>query len=502
MQNNTSDRSAGVIAKIARNSTVILAAKLIEITASLILLMILSRMFVLSRFGEFAFVNAIVLAFQPLINLELNTILIREMARNRNCETSYLGGGLLLKFFLIILFIIAAITLDFVMNFDPILRIAFYLAVAGEIFQQLSWVFSAVFMARERMEFEPLLSLVYRVASVGGIGLVAIFHPGDTIASSGFILVFLILAASQGLRALTGLLVATRLMKGMKIQWSLSAARKILQQSWIMGIATFCTGLSLRVDVFFLRYFKGPDFVALFHLPHMFTLQVQIIAVSVVTALFPVFSRWGTDKLEAQRFRTAQDMSIRVMSSFGLLLALFTSLFPNWIIYLLGGSTFSDASPVLIILAWCVPILFLNYLAANLLTAIKKQRYLIYGAAFSLILNAVLDYFWIPQFDVIGASVATVISYTFQLIIVLFLLRKYSGNPLHFATALGVPWTICLSGAALVWFIDGTIVNFSLAGGLFRSGVILVAGGLLWILQPTEVKKLLLKSRRSFKRHA
>ncbi|MCD4654035.1 oligosaccharide flippase family protein [bacterium] len=491
--------SGGLAFRIARNSTVILSAKIIEISASLIVLMMLSRMLGMSRFGDFAFINAVILAFQPLVNLELNTILIREMARNRDCEKAYLGGGLLLKLFLIGLFVIAAVVLDFSMGFAPLLRIAFYLAVAGEIFQQLTWVFSAVFMARERMEFEPLLSLIFRVTSVGGIALVAFFHPRETMATSGFVMVFLILAASQGLRALAGMLIASQLLKGLRIQWSLTVAKKIIQQSWIMGVATFCTGLSLRVDVFFLRYFKGSDCVALFHLPHMFTLQVQILAISLVTALFPVFSRWGTDKLEAHRFRQAQDISIRIMTSFGLFITLVTVLYPNWIIRLLGGTTYLEASTALTILAWCIPVLFLNYLGANLLTAIKKQHYLIYGATFSLVLNVVLDFLWIPKYDILGASIATVISYSLQLLIVLALLRKYTGNSLHFAKALCLPWAICLTGAALGWFVEGSLVVVSAIGIIFRLGILIIVGGLLWILQPTEVKQMIAQSRKTLK---
>jgi len=480
---------SGLVNRIARNSTVVLTAKLIEISASLIIMMILSRMLSLARFGDFAFVTAVVLAFQPLVNLELNTILIREMAGNRHRERELLGGGLLLKLVLIVLFVVSAIALDSVTHFEPTLRIAFFLAVAGEIFQQLTWVYSAVFMARERMEFEPLLSLVFRLSSVAGVILVALLCPAEKMISTGFILVFLILASCQGLRAIAGMIIAAKFVRGFRIQWSIRVAKELISQSWIMGIATFCTGLSLRVDVFFLKYFLGSDQVALFHLPHMFTLQIQILAISAVTALFPVISRWGSDSKKKKQFQKAQDISIRIIAVFGLLIALTANLYPNLILRILGGSSFVSASRSLVILAWCVPILFLNYLGANLLTAIKKQQLLIYGASISLGLNVVLDYLWIPVYGITGAAVATLLSYGVQLIIVLFLLRKHTGYSLHILSAMVLPGSICVGAAFSAWSINGLITSQTGVDFVCRAGILIMSAVLLWKCIPAHVKQ-------------
>jgi len=475
---------------------VVFAAKAIESTASLIVMMLLTRMLQLQRWGDFAFINAIVLAFQPLINLELNTILIREMARNRIREKALLGGGLLVKLCLVTLFVICAVILDRTLQLEPLLRMAFYLAVAGEVFQQVSWVYSTVFMARERMEFEPLLSLVFRVTSVGGIILTAVLVPRDRWTTTGFFMVFLIMAVSQALRATAGMVIASRFLKSFRVQWSFSVARELLHQSWIMGIATFCTGLTLRLDIYFLRYFKGSETVGLFHLPHMYSLQIQILAVSVVTALFPVMSRWAGDMQQKERYRKAQDLGIRTINLFGLSIAAVSVLFPEWIIRLLGGSAYMPAQPALIILAWIIPILFLNYLCTNLLITIQKQALLIYGAVVSLVLNTALDILWIPRYGIIGASVATVISYASQLMIVLILLKIHSRNPLHFMSAVGIPWLFCAGAAVLARYTIPVLSSTPVVDYVFRGAT---AAGIIFgmlALQPGEVRRMIVQSRR------
>ncbi len=490
------DLQHGVLGRVAKNSVVVLAAKSIEIFSSLIIMMMLARMLQPARYGDYALIQAIILSFQPLINLEINTILIREMAAQRSRERILLGGGMLLKAMLVIAFVVSAIILERFVEFDPIMRVAFYLAVLAEVFQQIMWVYSAVFMARERMEFEPLLSLVFKVTALSGIGIVALVVPENLMGTNGFVLVFAIMAFSQFLRALIGMIIVSGFLKHYRIQWSLSVAKELISQSWIMGIATFCTGLSLRIDIYFLRYFRSSEEIALFHIPHMFTLQIQILAISVVTALFPVFSRWSYSNHDAERFKTAQEMSIRLMSISGLGIAATAALFPNLIIRVLGGQAYDAAVPAMVILALCIPILFLNYLMANLLTAIKKQHLLIYGAVISLLLNSLLDYLWVPVYGIVGASVATVISYGVQLAIVMYLLQISGKHGTHAFTSIILPGLLCLAGVGISLWLSWSLVADTLAQAIFRAVLIIVLVTAMVLVQPPSFIKTLKSLRR------
>lgn len=492
-----------LMARVAKNSFVIFIGKIIEITSSMIVLMILARILKPSLYGDYAFINAVVLAFQPLINLEINTILIREMAADRNRERVLLGGGLLLKLILLAVFIISAVILERMIQFTPLLRTAFYLSIAAEIFQQIVWVYSAVFMARERMEFEPLLSLVCKIVTVGGIGLLAIFMSPESMETVGFVLVFVILAVSQLIRAVLGVfIIAANFLNKFKIQWSFAVAKELLQQSWIMGLATFLTGLTLRIDIYFLKYFKSSEEIAIFNIPHMFALQIQILAISLVTALFPVFSRLSApsnDKRET--FGMVQDASIRVMVLLGLSITVISGFFPNIIIQILGGSAYQDSVPILVILSWCIPVLFLNYLGANLLTAMKRQNLLIYGAAASLILNVALDWLWVPAYGNIGASYSTVISYLLQLSIIFFFLYRFSPDMPGMMRAIVMPTAICLTVLSSVWLIEKKVVVQSLASGSIRVIVLLLGLILSFAIQPASFRHILTRAGRGSRLH-
>jgi O-antigen/teichoic acid export membrane protein len=487
----------GMAGRIAKNSFVIFAGKIIEISSSLIIMMMLARILQPSLYGDFALINAIVLSFQPLINLEINTILIREMAADRNRERVLLGGGMLLKAILVGAFIVSAIVLDRIIQFNPVLRAAFFLSVVAEIFQQIVWVYNTVFMARERMEYEPLLSLISKVISVGGIGLLAVFMSHEAMETTGFVLVFGIISFSQFVRAVLGMVIASKFLKRFRIQWSLPVAKELFVQSRVMGLATFFTGLSLRIDVYFLKYFKSSEQIALFHIPHMFALQIQILAISLVTALFPVFSRLRASNDDADRFRIAQDLSIRIMTLVGLSVTLFSSFYPNLIIRILGGQAYDDSIPVMVILSWCIPMLFLNYLGANLLTAMKKQNVLIYGAVTSLLINAGLDLLWIPAYGILGASFATVISYFVQLLTIFFFLHRYSRDPLDIIRAIAIPALLSMAGVSGVWLLQKTPEVRSIASAGLRAFVLIVILGISTAIQPESFRRSLKRVCRS-----
>ncbi len=465
-----------------------LCARLLEAGSGFLVTMILCRYLKPDLFGEFAVINAIVLAFQPLVNLELSTILIREIAREPDKMRNHLGSSLILKVFLLIGFVICAVILDYFLDFKSYLRVAYYLAVSGEVLQQLSSLINTIFMASERMELDAVLTLIFRVISVTGV-IIIVLLPVQTLPhTGGFIALFAVTAVSQFVRLVSGLYLVRKHfnLTGLSAQWA--TIRYLLNQSWIMGVATFCTGLSLRVDVYLLQAIKGPEAVSMFHVPHLFVLQFQIIALALVTALFPALSRWGGDPLSLQKFHQIITLAFRVLMVSGFWIAAGTMVFPEWIIRLIGGSGFEDSVMSLRILAWCIPILFLNYLCANTLTSIKRQEFLIVGAASSLLINVLLDLWWIPDYGATGAAWGTLTAYAFQLGVVLFFLTRFMSQPLRLFSALIIPAGLTASFCGIFVFIDLDSGFISL---VVRMSLWILTGILLVVLQPASFRSMM-----------
>ena len=473
-----------ILRKVAKNALVILLAKAIEAGSSFIIMMILCRYFRPAMYGDYAFVNAIILAFQPLVNMELNTILVREIARNPSRQNELISAGILLKNLLITIFIVSVVSLSAMLDLPSVLKLALFIAAAAEIFQQIFWVFNTMFMAHERMAYETLSTIVYRIFTVGGICIVALPNLHSGASNQGFLIIFWLLCTGHLIRAMFSFWIGRDRFNMKSFRFQPAAMKELIGQSWIMGVATFCTGLSLRVDIYILRAFKGSEAAGVFHLPHMIVLQFQIVALALVTALFPMFSRLGGDGHPEIQFRQVRDIAIRLLTATGLWLALFLVLFPQPIIMVLGGSNFILSQNLLVILAWCVPILFLNFLCSNLLTALKEQNKLIVGAVVSLVFNIFLDLIWVPRYGASGAAWATIISYSVQLIIAFGYLQTRERVSLDLFRSVLLPGALTagLAGICIMAAPEG------LAGYLIRSGVFLMTGVMLYQFQTAQSK--------------
>jgi len=458
------------LTRITKNSLVILLARLIEVGSGFVITMILCRYLEPRLFGDFAFINALVLAFQPLVNLELNTILIREISRDQDSRAELLGSGIFIKFCLLLIFWCAAIGIDLSLGLSGYMKIGLYIAVLGETFQQIYWVFNTLYLAYERMEYDTLMSLIFRTISLTGIILIAVLIPDKSTLSLAFILIFTIFTLAQFIRMIAVVMVSQKFLILKSLHMTYKSVIRLISQTWIMGIATFCTGLSLRIDVYILKALKGSEAVSIFHLPHILVLQVQIIAVAIVTALFPILSRLGKRSVQKQRFHEVRDLSLRVLTVLGLWTAMGIFFFSDVLIRIIGGRMYLSSVLILNILACCIPILFLNYLCANLLTSIGRQAFLIYGASFSLVVNVVLDLLWVPIWGAAGAAWATLISYFIQLVIVLFLLRISEKKSLNIMSTMLFPFILAagitfLAASLPVKFPLNIMVNSLIWGG-------------------------------------
>ncbi len=475
------------VSRIAKNTIVIFISRFIEAGAGFFIMMILCRYLKPALYGDFAFITAIILAFQPIINLELNTILIRDISKYPEKESLLLGSGLLLKFFLFTGFVLGLIIISYSLHFSTGLKTALYIAGAAEILQQLFWIVSSVFIAHEKMEYETFTTLLYRFITVGGICVLALIGMNREVTYLDLALVFCVLLTGHLARLLYGTFIVKKQFHIERLRSGMNMVKQLVRQSWLMGIATFFTGLSLRLDVYIIKAFKGSVEVSMFHLPHMIVLQLQIFSVALVLALFPTFSRLGGEGEPEARFREIREKSMRSLTFIGLIFSLTLILFSDVIIRIMGGSDFINSSPSLRVLAWCVPILFLNYLAANLLISLKWQNLLIVGAGVSLVLNLILDLIWVPRFGALGAAWGTVFAYSCQLLIALFFLSRREGGRLGVVPIVLVPFSI-----AIFAVLGGAMIHswdfFSI---LMRAGLIIVTSGVLFFIQPRDLRQLL-----------
>jgi O-antigen/teichoic acid export membrane protein len=428
------------IARLARNSLFVFVTRGMEMGGAVLTIAVLTRYLGLELFGWYTWVWAVVLFFQPLVNFELNTILTREVSRDPERTPGLLGAALLIKWVLILVFALSIGLLATSLELTAPVRLALIIALLSEIAFQHSMLFSGVFNGFQRMEYDALLTFLFRATQLGGLLLAVLFRWP-------FASLFAIILAGNLLRlALGGVFLVRRFLHRRPVL-ERRLVRYLLGEAALVTVGSTLTSLSFRLDIYLLQWLRDETQVALFHVPHMIVMQLQILPTALVTALFPLLARWRAQ--EQEKLLGAAHLATKLLLLLGGAIGIATTSFARPMVRLLGGRAFDEAAVSLRILIWCAAILFLNFLATYLLITIHQQRKLIVGAVLSLLVNAALDAWLIPGMGHVGAAIGTVVGYASQIIVVYyFLLRHLEGFRLWSSLLAPLLLTAAAAGAA------------------------------------------------------
>ncbi|NJE27091.1 flippase, partial [Thermococcus sp. MV5] len=138
-------------------------------------------------------------------------------------------------------------------------------------------------------------------------------------------------------------------------------------------------------------------------------IQVAMLVPNVVvpTTLPSMARLWKDDKKTLEiLFRK----SFQMLGLVGIVGAIGYYFLAEYGVLLVFGEKFASSIPVLKILSFALPFMFLNSLFGSFLNATGKELTFTKITGFTAILNVVLNYFLILHYGAVGAAVATVVS--------------------------------------------------------------------------------------------
>jgi O-antigen/teichoic acid export membrane protein len=217
-------------------------------------------------------------------------------------------------------------------------------------------------------------------------------------------------------------------------------ARQVLGYGWKLALVEGGSRVLGNADRILLNGFLGATVVGLYAVPVRIVELSQMAGLSVATAVAPSLA--ATDNVEE---RSLQFMtSLRILFCFYVLLSLAVIGFADNLMALLFTKEYLDATPVLRILAFALPLmgvspvmsLTLNYLGY----AGIRAKIVSTAAGLSILLNLLL----IPRWGMIGAAVALVVTQLFYVATQLVVSSR--ALELHISAVLGVLVKILVAG--------------------------------------------------------
>jgi O-antigen/teichoic acid export membrane protein len=451
--------------RMLRNSIFILASRGIQFLSSFFVIIIIARYLSVEQYGEYSFLFAFVSSVMALSYFGIQQVLIREIARNKKSASQSLGAAIQLRSSLSAVAVIIVLLALYFKNPSLLLVIACIVAIASEFFLSFSMLSKSVFQAFEKMIYEPMLTLIYCIVLSVSVAAVIYFDMG-----------FLWLFIAAAFANLVQLVIASYILSSRFIRPSFTIERSVFRQFFknavVIGLGIFFYQNLFRIDVLMLKWFGRIEDVAFFQIPHSLILQIQQVPMSLVIAIFPVFSMLiHTDR---ETMASLYEKIFRFMFIGSMFACMSLFLFSKEIIHLVFGAKYAVSAIAMMIVSLAVVPLFMDMILNGVLIAMNKQKYSAIYAGIALILNALAAIVFIPQYGFIAAAWIAVFSYTFVFICSLYFVEK-NGLSIKWGRVAAKTFTaVFISGTAVFMFKPFSIILSVIGGTILYFGILLL----------------------------
>ena len=365
-------------------------------------------------YGVFSYVLGLAGFFTFFKNIGVDGILTREVAKRPEEKHIYLSTSFWIEIFLLI---ITTLLIIFVAPLFSGVKSAvalFPFVALIFIFDDLRDLFVAFFRGKEKMEFEALIITAGNIALVF-FGFIALYFwptPKSFIAAN---------SAASFVGVLIAIFLLRSFIKGIVKNFKRKLVTPILKSALPFAIGGLAGAFLFNVDIVMLGWWRTTEEIGLYSAAQKLVGILAIFPGFIAAAIFPSLSRFAHSDHERMKVIFKGSLKIIFIVVFPLIMGGF--ILKNSLIGFIFGSNYIPAANIFGILIFSILAVHPLPILSNLLFAFDKQSKMIKYALISSLCNLILNFLLIPEYGMMGAAIATLISF-FVYIILLWLAIK------------------------------------------------------------------------------
>jgi O-antigen/teichoic acid export membrane protein len=403
------------------NTTVQLAGTAINFVTGLTITSLLARYLGAKGFGELS-LALIYFSFAGIIaNLGFSVIIVREISKIKEWDhkeiSAMISSGLILRI-LSTIFGIFGLALYIYTRDYPLLFKGQVLLMSLVHFIIAFNVFDTVFRTKLRMEYSVYASIIYRIAHLVMI-LLCVFFNGS--------LTFVILTYTAANAINIGLIIlfSGKLLK-FQLIWDRAKISYLLMETLPLGLAGGLWIIYYRVDSLMLDWLKGVETIAMYNAAFRFVDYAFMLSSLFMVSLYPLMSGRYPDNLPG--LNRIYQKSFNYLAIIGGFISFVLMMAAPLLVKVIFGKEYMPAAAALRIFGFIPLLLFLNNACGHMLLVLGMQgKPLLTMRSFGVFVNLGLNLLLIPCYSFCGAAIATVITESVLLIIVLILIKRKIG---------------------------------------------------------------------------
>lgn len=367
-------------------------------------------------FGIYSTVAAFVGLFIIIPELGVGTIVIRDIAQDRSKVDIYLGGSLLLRFFLSALTIGVIIFTAYLLGYSKDIIILIVLAGLAVVVNSLGTVGNDIFFGFERMKLVSLFNFL------------VVFLP--------IVLGFAVLLYGYGLLGIFATRVIAAMCVAFFIWWitlkNFSLPRHFLDLNFIKYL--FKEGLPIGLASLFFMIYDKVDRVMLSKMMNFEAVGwysaaailiqpiVSIVWVPYVNTIFPVMSRFHKGNIG--NFNWLCRKTVIFILAVTLPVAIGGTILSDKIIFFLYKKAYGNSIGVFQILIWSIIFMVFSAFLCRVLMVLGRQKLYLAISFLGVVINIGLNFLLIPKYGYIGAGIATVVTQILLMLVYLQVVYK------------------------------------------------------------------------------
>ncbi|MDM5272409.1 flippase [Sulfurovum sp. zt1-1] len=390
--------------KYAKNTSWLFFERILRMLVGLFVGVWVARYLGPEQYGLFNYVVSFVGLFTIIATFGLDSIIIRELVKNSSRRDELIGTAFWLKFFgAFIVLLILAIAINFTSN-DTYTNTLVFIIASATIFQSFNAI-DLFFQSKVLSKYVVYVNVIgLFITSV--IKIILILNEAPLIAFAWVILVDKVILAigfiyfyikKESIYAIKGL------------KFNKNTAMNLLKQSWPLILSSLLISIYTKIDQVMLKEIVSNEAVGLYAVAVRLSEIWYFIPIIISSSLFPAIIN---AKKQGEQFYYARLQKLYdLMIWTAIILAVFFTFISNTLVEHLYGLQYKQAGNVLIIYAWAGIFVFFGNAWGKWMINENLQKTVMKMQALSLIANIILNLILIPTYGIMGAAIATLVSY-------------------------------------------------------------------------------------------
>lgn len=386
--------------------------RMLRMGVGLLIVIWLARYLGSEQFGQLNYAIAFVSLFGAVAALGLNGIVVRDILREPESVYTTLGTAFVLQLIgglIAVALIVGTITI--LRPEDQLIKIM--VAILG---------LSLVFKSSEVIKywFESQVQSRYTVWVENSVFLLITTAKAVLILSEAPLIAFVWIVLVEAILVTVGLFGIYIKREGRIWAWSVQGqrAKTLLRDSWPLVLAGLAFMVYMRIDQIMIGQMLGDDAVGIYSAAVRLSEVWYFIATAILASVFPsiINAKNQSDALYRTRLQKLYDVLVLL----ALCVAIPVTFLSDQFISFLFGADYVLAGPILAVHVWSGVFIFLGYASNKRLVVEGLQKAVLFRTLLGAFTNIVANWLLIPLYGIVGAALASLLSYFVALFSVCF----------------------------------------------------------------------------------